>query len=233
MPQILVGELILTFVIVHAMLSALKAGLLTLLDFRERQRIGILVLMITSSQPSTISEDQRNILLLGSLSGPSRALEQARIDSFRDKPGHTRWLHRVRKTREHLSELGPTARQLAKKRVAEMPKEDWPARDAVHPPSNAERLARGETLETVLREYPVSKLVPEGHERAQSPLPSWQPLNPRRRHRKQSPLTRNKRLFPNLAAWMRRRKGSMETQGATTEIVDDDSDADSVIAEEA
>lgn len=37
MPQILVGELILTFVLVYAALSTLTAALLTLLEFRERQ----------------------------------------------------------------------------------------------------------------------------------------------------------------------------------------------------
>ena len=173
MPQIFVGEIILTIVLMYCTFTALCACLLTLKDFRDRQQIGIMLSMYASIQTPTLTEDQRNLLLLGPLSGPARILEQARINSFKGKAGYRNWLRRIRRNQTQLGRLGQTASQRARRRAARAPERNWPALDAARPPSKMERLARGEAPEKVLCQYPVSKLVPEGSRRAQSPLPNW------------------------------------------------------------
>lgn len=100
--------------------------------------------------------------------------------------------------------------------------------------TNIQRINRGGPLESVLRYYPLSQLVPEGGRRACSPVPAWRPLASGV-YKKQQRLSRSRKLYPKLAAWMKRRNFSARRRLRSTAEdfsggPDIDSEVDSVFA---
>lgn len=148
---------------------------------------------------------------------PDHVLWAARVEfSFKDVGGRE-WLEALQ-----------NGRPIGMRKQSGRP--DANANEEFTGPTNVQRLNRGEPLESVLRNYPLSTLAPGGGERACSPAPRWRPLASGV-YKKQQWLSRSKKLYPKLAAWMKQRNfpGRRRLHG-TAEDVYQGSDVDSAFA---